>query len=145
MPQAKFEEEIQKLPFEKVMPFGFDKITFLFSANKGSRLEESKSVASGGELSSLMLVLKSLLASGIALPTLIFDEIDSGVSGETAIKVGVLLEKLGRSHQVITITHLPQIARVGDTHFYVYKEDVEDKTVTRLRKLNSKERVVEIA
>lgn len=145
MPNASFDVAVEKLPFEKATISGFDKITFLFSANKGGRLEELKSVASGGELSRLMLVLKSLLASNAAMPTLIFDEIDSGVSGETAIKVGLLLEKLGKSHQVVTITHLPQIARVGDTHFFVYKEDKDDKTVTRVKKLNEKERVVEIA
>ncbi len=145
MPNASFDVAIEKIPFEKVTPTGFDKITFLFSANKGGRMEELKSVASGGELSRLMLVLKSLLASSVAMPTLIFDEIDSGVSGETAIKVGTLLEKLGKSHQVVTITHLPQIARVGDTHFFVYKEDKDDKTVTRVKKLSEKERVIEIA
>ncbi|HXH19698.1 MAG TPA: DNA repair protein RecN [Chitinophagales bacterium] len=145
MPNARFEVSVEKLPFEKVTPHGFNKITFLFSANKGNRMEELKSVASGGELSRLMLVLKSLLASGMAMPTLIFDEIDSGVSGETAIKVGALLSKLGKSHQVIAITHLPQIARAGETHFYVFKEDRDDKTVTRLRMLSEKERVVEIA
>jgi len=145
MPNARFEVMIEKLPFEKVTEFGFDKITFLFSANKGGHMEELRSVASGGELSRLMLVLKSLLASSIAMPTLIFDEIDTGVSGETAIKVGALLEKLGKTRQVITITHLPQIARVGDAHFYVYKEDKEERTVTRMKKLNDKERVIEIA
>lgn len=145
IPNARFEIEIEKLPFEKITPFGFDKITFLFSANKGGNMEELKSVASGGELSRLMLVLKSLLAAGIEMPTLIFDEIDAGVSGETAIKVGMLLEKLGKAHQVIIITHLPQIARVGDSHLFVYKEDKEDKTVARLRKLSDKERVIEIA
>lgn len=145
MPNARFEVEIEKLPFEKVTECGFDKITFLFSANKGGRMDELKSVASGGELSRLMLVLKSLLAASVATPTLIFDEIDTGVSGETAIKVGALLEKLGKARQVITITHLPQIARVGDAHFYVYKEDRDDKTVTRMKKLSEKERVIEIA
>lgn len=145
MPHAQLEVAIEKLPFEKVSPAGFDKISFLFSANKGSRPEELKSVASGGELSRLMLVLKSLLASGTAMPTLIFDEIDSGVSGETAIKVGALLGNLGSSHQVIAITHLPQIARAGNTHFFVYKEDKDDKTVTRLKKLSDSERVIEIA
>jgi len=145
MPNAQFEVVIETLPFEKMTPAGFDRITFLFSANKGSRPEELKDVASGGELSRLMLVLKSLLASGVAMPTLIFDEIDSGVSGETAIRVGMLLGKLGKSHQVITITHLPQIARTGETHFFVYKEDKDDKTVTRIKKLNEKERVIEIA
>ncbi len=145
MPNAQFEIAIEKLPFEKVMQTGFDKITFLFSANKGGRMEELKNIASGGELSRLMLVLKSLLAEGVSLPTLIFDEIDTGISGETAIKVGTLMEKLGKSHQVISITHLPQIARIGDSHYYVYKEDKDDKTVTRLKKLSGKERVVEIA
>ena len=145
MPNARFEVEIEKMSFEKVTEFGFDKITILFSANKGGRLEELKSVASGGELSRLMLVLKSMLAASVAMPTLIFDEIDTGVSGETAIKVGALLEKLGKSRQVITITHLPQIARVGDAHFYVYKEDKDERTVTRMKKLNDKERVIEIA
>jgi DNA repair protein RecN (Recombination protein N) len=145
MPNARFEVDIEKLPFEKVTEFGLDKVTFLFSANKGGRLDELKSVASGGELSRLMLVLKSLLAASVAMPTLIFDEIDTGVSGETAIKVGALLEKLGKSRQVITITHLPQIARAGDSHFFVYKEDVDDKTVSRMKKLTDKERVIEIA
>jgi len=145
MPNARFEVEVEKLSFEKATEFGFDKITFLFSANKGGRVDELKSVASGGELSRLMLVLKSLLAASVAMPTLIFDEIDTGVSGETAIKVGAVLEKLGKSRQVITITHLPQIARVGNAHFYVYKEDKDEKTVTRMKKLNDKERVIEIA
>lgn len=145
MPNARFEIEVEKMPFEKVTEFGLDKVSFLFSANKGGRLEELRSVASGGELSRLMLVLKSLLAASVAMPTLIFDEIDTGVSGETAIKVGALLEKLGKSRQVITITHLPQIARAGDSHFFVYKEDVDDKTVSRMKKLTEKERVIEIA
>ncbi len=145
MPNARFEIDIEKLPFEKVTPLGFDKVTFLFSANKGSQLEDLRSVASGGELSRLMLALKSLLAEGVSMPTLIFDEIDTGISGETSIKVGVLLEKLGKSHQVIIITHLPQIARIGDTHFFAYKNDIDDKTVTNLKKLNEKERVIEIA
>lgn len=145
MPNAQFEVKIDELPFEKITTFGLDKITFLFSANKGSRLAEIKHVASGGELSRLMLVLKSLIASSKSMPTLIFDEIDTGISGETAIKVGRLLEKLGKNHQAIIITHLPQIAGIGEQHFFVHKELKNNKTITKIKALDKDERIKEIA
>lgn len=124
---------------------GADHIQFLFSANKGSALQDIKKVASGGELSRLMLCIKSLLAKSVALPTLIFDEIDTGVSGETAHKVGNILLKLSSAHQLIAITHLPQIAARGEHHMFVYKRTDGKNTSTNLRILNSEERVVEIA
>ena len=145
MPNAQFKVKIEQLPFDKITENGLDKITFLFSANKGSHYDELKHVASGGELSRLMLVLKSLVAESNAMPTLIFDEIDTGISGEIAIKVSKLMEKLGENHQIISITHLPQIARIGNKHFYIYKETAGDKTATKVSELNTEERVVEIA
>ena len=125
--------------------YGKDKIQFLFSANKGSEIKELSKVASGGELSRLLLSLKSLLAKSSALPTIIFDEIDTGVSGEVANKVGNILEKMATEMQVISITHLPQIASKGKDHLYVYKEEQKDKTVTHIKKLSKQERVQEIA
>ncbi len=125
--------------------FGKDKIQFLFSANKGSETKELSKVASGGELSRLLLSLKSLLAQSAALPTIIFDEIDTGVSGEVANKVGNILEKMALEMQVISITHLPQIASKGKEHLYVYKDEQKDKTVTHIKKLNKQERIQEIA
>jgi DNA repair protein RecN (Recombination protein N) len=124
---------------------GRDRIQFLFSANKGGEMKELSKVASGGELSRLLLSLKSLMAQSSALPTIIFDEIDTGVSGEVANKVGNILEKMAAEMQVISITHLPQIASKGKEHLYVYKEEHIDKTVTHIRKLNKQERVQEIA
>ena len=102
-------------------------------------------MASGGELSRVMLSLKSLLTRSRNLPTIIFDEIDSGVSGEVADKVGRILEGMGRYMQVINITHLPQVAARGRRHFHVYKEDSGDSTITRIRLLSSSERVLEVA
>ncbi len=125
--------------------YGKDKIQFLFSANKGSEMKELSKVASGGELSRLLLSLKSLLAQSAALPTIIFDEIDTGVSGEVANKVGNILEKMAGEMQVISITHLPQIASKGKDHLYVYKDEQKDKTVTHIKKLTKQERVHEIA
>ena len=124
---------------------GKDKVQFLFSANKGGEMKELSKVASGGELSRLLLSLKSLLAQSIALPTIIFDEIDTGVSGEVASKMGTILEKMGEEMQVISITHLPQIASKGKEHLYVYKDDEQEKTLTHIKKLNKQERVQEIA
>ncbi len=126
-------------------PDGTDHITFLFSANKGHALAEMSKVASGGELSRLMLSIKSLVAQNTALPTIIFDEIDTGVSGEVANKVGQIMEKLADNLQVITITHLPQIASKGQSHYFVYKDDEGATTYTRIKQLNEKERVTEIA
>jgi DNA repair protein RecN (Recombination protein N) len=124
---------------------GVDQIRFLFSANKGHVLAEMSKVASGGELSRLMLSIKSLVAKNTALPTIIFDEIDTGVSGEVANQVGHIMEQLANNLQVITITHLPQIAGKGQSHFFVYKDDQGDTTYTRMRLLNKEERVTEIA
>lgn len=124
---------------------GADVIRFLFSANKGHTLAEMSKVASGGELSRLMLSIKSLVAQNTALPTIIFDEIDTGVSGEVANKVGQIMEHLARNLQVITITHLPQIASKGQSHYFVYKDDEGAITNTRIKQLNEQERVLEIA
>lgn len=124
---------------------GVDHIRFLFSANKGYPLAEMSKVASGGELSRLMLSIKSLIASNTALPTIIFDEIDTGVSGEVANKVGQVMERLSNNLQVITITHLPQIASKGKSHYFIYKDDSAATTYTRIKPLNTDERVLEIA
>jgi DNA repair protein RecN (Recombination protein N) len=124
---------------------GIDNIRFLFSANKGHALAEMSKVASGGELSRLMLSIKSIVAQYTALPTIIFDEIDTGVSGEVANKVGQIMERLAQNLQVITITHLPQIASKGKSHYFVYKDDSEAATFTRIKQLSNDERVLEIA
>ncbi len=124
---------------------GTDQVRFLFSANKGHTLAEMSKVASGGELSRLMLSIKSLIAKYTALPTIIFDEIDAGVSGEVANKVGQIMERLAENLQVITITHLPQIASKGQNHYFVYKDNEAAVTYTRIRQLSQQERVLEIA
>jgi DNA repair protein RecN (Recombination protein N) len=124
---------------------GIDKIQLLFSANKGLSPKPFKQVASGGELSRLMLSIKHLLAQKRALPTLILDEIDTGVSGEIAIKIGQMLTQMSQGHQLIAITHLPQIAAAGSSHWYVYKDHAGEKTVSSLRELKGEERVDEIA
>jgi DNA repair protein RecN (Recombination protein N) len=124
---------------------GIDKINFLFSANKGSDFKELHKVASGGELSRLMLSIKSLIAQLTALPTIIFDEIDTGVSGDVADKVGMIMNRMAASMQVITITHLPQIASKGRSHLFVYKEDKNNKTFSNIKKLTSEERIQEVA
>lgn len=124
---------------------GFDTISFLFTANKGAEFKELHKTASGGELSRLMLCLKALLAERTALPTIIFDEIDTGVSGDVADKIGNILKAMGKSMQVITITHLPQMASKGESHLFVYKSDNKDKTVSNIKELNQDERIAEIA
>jgi DNA repair protein RecN (Recombination protein N) len=124
---------------------GIDRVSFMFSSNKGAAFMPLNKVASGGELSRLMLCIKSLIADFTALPTVIFDEIDTGVSGETANKVGRIMEQLSAKHQVITITHLPQIAAKGNAHYFVYKEAGKDSTTTLIRKLDEKGRMLEIA
>ncbi|MDB5140943.1 MAG: recN [Mucilaginibacter sp.] len=124
---------------------GIDQVRFLFNANKGHALAEMSKVASGGELSRLMLAIKSLIAQNTALPTIIFDEIDTGVSGEVANKVGQIMERLADNLQVITITHLPQIACKGQSHYFVYKDDEGATTYTRIKQLNKQERVLEVA
>ena len=124
---------------------GKDTIELLFSANKGSEFLPLKKAASGGELSRIMIAIKSILAKYMNLPTIMFDEIDTGVSGEISTKMADIMHQMSRSMQVFSITHLPQIAAKGDNHFKVYKEDVNDKTTTHLIKLNQDERIVEIA
>jgi len=124
---------------------GADEVKFLFNANKGHALAEMSKVASGGELSRLMLSIKSIIAQNTALPTIIFDEIDTGVSGEVANKVGQIMEKLADNLQVITITHLPQIASKGQSHYFVYKDDEGATTYTRIKQLDKQERILEIA
>ena len=129
----------------KLSSDGIDNIQFLFSANKGINYNNIEKVASGGELSRVMLAIKSIVAKAIEFPTLIFDEIDTGISGETALKVGKSLSAIAENHQVIAITHLPQIAGKGTSHYYVYKNIQNRKTQTFIRRLNNDERIVEIA
>lgn len=124
---------------------GIDKVEFLFTANAGSPLRELKRAISGGEMSRFMLAIKSLIAQKINLPTLIFDEIDTGVSGPVANKVASTLQNLASKHQIIAITHLPQIASRGNYHLWVYKETQNNVTQTRLKKLSNSEREFEIA
>ncbi len=163
-----FEEKVNKLLLQVGMPnaqikvaiteaealnaFGNDTIEFLFNANvaaiqanKAARFEPLRKVASGGELSRLMLSIKSLVAKSVQLPTLIFDEIDSGISGEAAKQVGIIIKELSAAHQVISITHQPQIAAKAHTHFFVYKEIREDKIITAIKTLNADERITAIA
>jgi DNA repair protein RecN (Recombination protein N) len=125
--------------------YGKDEIEFLFDANKSNRFEPLRKVASGGELSRLMLCIKSLVAESIDLPTLIFDEIDTGISGEAAKQVGVIMKQLASSRQVIAITHQPQIAGKADAHFFVYKEIKGDAIKTNIRLLTQGERITAIA
>ena len=124
---------------------GLDIIKFLFTANKGHHFNEMSKIASGGELSRLMLSIKSLIAQKTSLPTIIFDEIDTGISGEIANRVGNRIQVLAKNMQVIAITHLPQIAVKGKAHFFVYKEIKNDFTFTQLKRLDDEERVIEIA
>ena len=125
--------------------YGLDNIQLLFSANKGGDLQELSKVASGGELSRLMLCIKSITSEHIALPSIVFDEIDTGVSGEVADKMGTIMRKMGQKMQVISITHLPQIAGKGHDHFYVYKDERAGLTKSSIKKLNENERVDELA
>lgn len=132
---------------EEVSPghSGADHVDLLFSANKGIPPRPLAQVASGGEFSRLMLCIKYMLAARAAIPTLILDEIDSGVSGEVAVKLGALMQKMAKDHQLITITHLPQIAAKGTAHYQVFKDNSADKTISNIRLLNKEERIHEIA
>ncbi|UIR56598.1 DNA repair protein RecN [Sphingobacterium sp. SRCM116780] len=145
MPNAKLEIALQDLPDNEFKENGMNSIQFLFSANKGQELQAIHKVASGGELSRVMLAIKSLVAESSALPTIIFDEIDTGISGEVALKVGEIMERLSHNMQVIAISHLPQIASKGFAHFKVYKIDEGDKTKSNIVLLNQEERIKEIA
>ena len=142
MPNAQLKVQLDTVPFNQ---FGVDKIDFLFDANNSQKFEPIKKVASGGELSRLMLCIKSLVGKSIDLPTMIFDEIDSGISGEPAKQVGLLLQELGQARQVLCITHQPQIAAKGQAHLYVYKEQEGKTTHTHVRALTADERVIHIA
>jgi len=143
MANARFVIQLKQLT--DFTPSGKDEADFLFSANKRIEVENLAKTASGGELSRVMLSLKSFLSKNNGLPTIIFDEIDSGVSGEVADKVGSILSEMGKYMQVINITHLPQVAARGSQHFHVYKDDSGEKTVTRIRLLSGEERILEIA
>ncbi|MGI8581466.1 MAG: DNA repair protein RecN [Chitinophagaceae bacterium] len=142
MPNAKIKVEVKNTGLNI---FGKDAIEFLFDANKSNRFEPLRKVASGGELSRLMLSIKSLVAKSIQLPTLIFDEIDTGISGEAARQVGIIMKDLSNAHQVIAITHQPQIAAKASAHYFVYKEIKGDKIVTSIKLLNQDERITAIA
>jgi len=143
MEKSRFEAVHQSLP--DFTANGKDAVSFLFSANVDSAPAEISKIASGGEMSRLMLAIKNLLRNSKALPTVIFDEIDSGVSGEIAVKMGNILKSFSSSTQIINITHLPQIAAKGDAHFMVYKFEKEGKTFTSIKQLNDTERVEELA
>ncbi|WP_298551914.1 DNA repair protein RecN [uncultured Algibacter sp.] len=143
MPNAQF--KIEALYGNSFFTNGKDELSFLFSANKGGSFNELKRAASGGELSRIMLAIKSILAKYIKLPTIVFDEIDTGVSGEISNKMGDIMLQMSKTMQVLSITHLPQVAAKGHSHFKVYKEDVNEVTETNLIKLNHDERIVEIA
>ncbi|MGV8994391.1 MAG: DNA repair protein RecN [Flavobacterium sp.] len=143
MPHVRF--NIELLPLEKYMPNGKEELKFLFSANKGTDFGLLSKVASGGELSRIMLAVKAILAQYSNLPTIIFDEIDTGVSGEIANKMGLIMQEMSSHMQVLSITHLPQIAAKGKHHYKVYKETENDITSSNLIVLSKEERVTEIA
>ena len=145
MPNARLKADVQSLAANTLNEYGSDKIDFLFDANKSNRFETIRKVASGGELSRLMLCIKSLVAQSLDLPTMIFDEIDSGISGEAAKQVGIIMKALAAKRQVISITHQPQIAGKADAHFFVYKEIKADAIKTNIRLLTREERITTIA
>ncbi|MDB9748446.1 DNA repair protein RecN [Polaribacter sp.] len=143
MENARF--SIQISPSQNYFTNGKDELKFLFSANKGGNFGELKKVASGGELSRIMLSVKKILSEHTQLPTIIFDEIDTGVSGEISNKIAQIMQQMSQHMQVITITHLPQIAAKGAHHYKVFKSDVNGKTTTNLKQLSPEERIIEIA
>jgi DNA repair protein RecN (Recombination protein N) len=142
MPNARLKAQLKGAALG---PYGADQIEFLFDANKSNRFEPIRKVASGGELSRLMLSIKSQVAGSMQMPTLIFDEIDTGISGEAARQVGIIMKELASGHQVICITHQPQIAAKADAHYFVYKQEENNVIHTRVRQLKEKERVEAIA
>ena len=143
MENARFSIKIK--PTEDYLSNGKDELLFLFSANKGGNYGEFKRVASGGELSRIMLSVKNVLSKNTQLPTIIFDEIDTGVSGEISNKIAAIMQQMSHHMQVISITHLPQIAAKGSSHYKVYKEEIKGVTTTNLKRLSPDERIVEIA
>jgi len=143
MPNVRFEVQIS--PLSDFAASGKDDIIFLFSANKNQPLKPAGEVASGGEISRLMLSIKALIADAKTLPTIIFDEIDTGVSGDIADRMGEVMKQMSAHLQVITITHLPQVAGKGNAHFKVFKEDSANDTTTHINQLTAQERIHEIA
>lgn len=143
MPNSRFSIEVKAT--EKYLSNGKDELSFLFSANKGGSFGELKKVASGGELSRIMLSVKKILSENKKLPTIIFDEIDTGVSGEVSNKIAKIMQEMSQYMQVVTITHLPQIASKGTMHYKVYKDEVKGVTASNLKLLSQEERVIEIA
>ncbi|RLD25226.1 MAG: DNA repair protein RecN [Bacteroidetes bacterium] len=142
MPDGKLQIEWQP---KKAYINGIDEISINFSANKGVNPAPLNKVASGGEFSRLMFCFKYVIADKTALPTMVFDEIDSGISGEIALQMGKMMQKMAQNHQVITISHLPQIAAKGDSHYFVYKEVDSDRSMSMIKKLTEEDRVKEIA
>lgn len=142
MKNLQFKIEFEQIPFS---PTGIDSVKFLFSFNKQQPLMPVEATASGGEISRLMLCIKSIIAKSMKLPTIIFDEVDTGVSGDIANRMGDLMKEISSNIQVITITHLPQVAAKGDSHFKVYKQDTDVSTHTSVRRLDSNERIMEVA
>lgn len=143
MPYVRFLIEVKQL--DKLSTMGIDHVTFLFSANKDIAPEPVADIASGGEISRLMLALKALIADRRSLPTIIFDEIDTGVSGETAERIATILRRMAQNMQVMAVTHLPQIAAAGSDHYYIYKEHGAESTRSHIRHLAPEERIDEIA
>ena len=143
MPKAKL--QIVHTILDDFSSAGRDAVSFLFSANTDSEPNEISKIASGGEMSRLMLAIKNLLRSSKALPTVIFDEIDTGVSGEIALKMGAIIKSFSVNTQIVNITHLPQIAAKGDAHFQVYKLEENGKTLTSIKQLSDTERIEELA
>ena len=143
MKNARFSIKVK--PTTSYFTNGKDELSFLFSANKGGNFGELKKVASGGELSRIMLSVKKVLSANTQLPTIIFDEIDTGVSGEVSNKIAAIMQQMSKNMQVIAITHLPQIAAKGNNHYKVFKKEIKGVTTTNLKQLSTEERVVEIA
>jgi DNA repair protein RecN (Recombination protein N) len=143
MPKAVFKVYLEEI--DDFSPSGMDLISFMFSANSGQDFGSLKKVASGGELSRIMMGIKAILSTHVSLPTIIFDEIDTGVSGEVATKIAEIMKEMGRDIQLISITHLPQVAAKGDNHLMVFKSDDGLKTETQLTLLDKEQRVVAIA
>ncbi len=137
--------EIQVRGQQELSSSGYDDVEFMISTNPGEPLKSLGSVASGGELSRIMLALKTVLASRDKIPTMIFDEIDAGISGKTAWKVSEKLGRISRNHQVICITHLPQIAAMADTHFMIAKQVIDNTTVTDIHEMSESQAVDELA
>lgn len=143
MPDSQFKMDLNTS--NSFLSNGKDELELLFSANKGTSLGSFKKVASGGEMSRIMLAIKAIIADFSKLPTILFDEIDTGVSGEIALKMGEIMKKMSANRQVFAITHLPQIASKGDSHYKVSKETIFENTISKIVKLNSEERIIEIA